>query len=191
MPELKVKDLMLASSQCAIVSESAPLPEALRTMEATRMMFQRWDYKPRIVLVHNEDHQIVGTVRHFDVIRSLEPKYRQFGDLRRLSLAGLPREFVEVIFAKLELWNHPLRELCREASDRLVRDVMTVITENEFIDGNSPIAEAIHRMLMGNHPSLFVNGDGGVIGILRMSDIADHVCREIKGNPDTGGSSRG
>ncbi len=38
-------------------------------------MFQRWDYRPGIVLVFDKNHKIVGSLRHFDVLRGLEPKY--------------------------------------------------------------------------------------------------------------------
>jgi len=180
MSDLKVKDLMVHLSHCATVSENATLHDAVVAMEATRMMFQRWDYRPRIVLVYDEHFRIIGTLRHFEVLQALEPKYRQMGDLRNLSRFGFSREFVTSTYSRFMLWSDPLKDLCKKALELKVKDIMSVPVEGEFIDENAPISEAIHRMLMGNHPSLFVRNESGIQGILRMSDVASHVFSEMK-----------
>jgi len=114
------------------------------------------------------------------VLQALEPKYRQMGDLRNLSRFGFSREFVTSTYSRFMLWSDPLKDLCKKALELKVKDIMSVPVEGEFIDENAPISEAIHRMLMGNHPSLFVRNESGIQGILRMSDVASHVFSEMK-----------
>ncbi|MBI5250791.1 MAG: CBS domain-containing protein [Desulfomonile tiedjei] len=178
--EPKVRDLILSTYQCATVSESASLYEALVTMDATRKMFQRWDYRPRILLVYDEKQHMVGTLRHYDILQTLEPRYKEFGELPRLAGLGLNTDFIKSIYSQFELWSRPLRDLCVKALQHQVKDIMRIPSDNEYIDVETPIGEAIHRMLMGNHPSLLVTDSTGFLGILRMSDVANHVINEMK-----------
>ncbi len=178
--EAKVRDLILSTYQCATVSESATLYDALVTIEATRKIYQRWDYRPRIVLVYDEKQEIVGTLRHYDILQTLEPKYKEFGSLPKLSGLGLPTEFIKSIYEQYGLWKVPLEERCEEALHYKVKDIMRVPSNNEYIDVDAPLGEAIHRMLMGNHPSLLVTDSTGFLGILRMSDVANYVINEMK-----------
>lgn len=178
--ELKVRDFIVSTYQCATVSENATLLEAVETTEATRKMFQRWDYKPRIVLVCNAKQEIIGTLRHYDILQTLESKYKEFGYLPGLAGLGLNAHFVKSLHEQYKLWLEPLPDLCRKAAQCKVRDIMRIPSESEYVDVDTPIGEAIHRMLMGNHPSLLVTDSTGIIGILRMSDIANYVINEIK-----------
>jgi len=176
----KVRDLTVPLSHCAMVSEDANLHDAVTTMEATKLMFDRWDERPRVILVHNDDSEIVGTLRHYDVLWALEPKYEQFGEIKHLSRFGLSGAFVTSTFVKYMLWSDPLSDLCRKAAEIKVRNIMSLVTKDEFIDEDVPVTEAIHTMLLGNHPSLIVTGENEPRGIIRITDIASHVFDEIK-----------
>jgi CBS domain-containing protein len=178
--EPKVRDLILSTYQCATVSENATLLEAVETMEATGKMFQKWDYRPRIALVCNQKQEIVGTLRHYDILQTLESRYKEFGYLPGLAGLGLKTEFVKSLHEQYKLWQEPLPDLCRKAAQYKVKDIMRIPSESEYIDVETPLGAAIHRMLMGNHPSLLVTDSTGIIGILRMSDIANYVINEIK-----------
>lgn len=180
MSELSAKDLMLNLYQCAVVSESATLHEAVSMMEATRKMYQRWDYRPRIALVQTDKQVILGTVRQYDILRGLEPKYREFGTLPAPGAAGLPKEFVNSTYRRYQVWSDPLPELCRKASCLKVRDIMRIPFQTEYIDKEASLGEAIHAMLLGNHPTLLVTDATGVVGILRLSDVGGYVVNEIK-----------
>ncbi|AFM24254.1 CBS domain-containing protein [Desulfomonile tiedjei] len=180
MSVLRVASLMLPLSECATVPETATLRETISVMEATRMMFQRWDYRPRIVLVFDKNHKIVGSLRHFDVLRGLEPKYKQLGEMRSLARLGFSPESVVSIKENFRLWNHSLETLCKNLSEISVGEIMSTITEQETIHKGALITDAIHRMLMGNYPSLFVREKSEIQGILRMCDVGEHVFKEIK-----------
>ncbi len=185
MSELKVNDLMLSLYECATVLESATLYEAVVAMEATRKMYQRWDYRPRIALVHDAKQLIVGTVRHYDILRAMEPKYKEFGDLPLPVASGLNKEFLNSTYERYQMWNVPLVDLCRKVSHLTIKDVMRIPSETEYIDSEALLGRAIHRMLMGNHPSLLVTDAKGVVGILRLSDVAGYVVSEIKKSGET------
>jgi len=176
----KVRDLTVPLSNCSVVSENATLHDAVATLEATKIMFDRWDEGPRVILVHNDDSDIIGTIRHYDVLWALEPKYKEFDEIKHLSRFGLSAAFVTSTFAKYMLWSEPLRELCRKATQIKVREIMSMTTEDQFIDADAPVTKAIHTMLLGNHPSLIVTGDKEIRGIIRIADIATHVFEEIK-----------
>lgn len=180
MSEPKARDLMLSLYQCATVSESATLYEAVVVLESTRKMYQRWDYRPRIGLVYGEKELIVGTVRHYDILKALEPRYREFGNLPWPAGFGLKKEFVKSTYERYQVWSEPLTDLCRKAAQVRVKDVMRVPAETEYIDPDNSLGEAMHAMLTGNHPTLLVADATGVIGILRLSDVGSYVINEIK-----------
>jgi CBS domain-containing protein len=180
MAEMKARDLIIPLAQCATVSENDTLCDAVTVMEATRMLFQRWDYRPRIVLVHDKLQRIVGTLRHYEILLALEPAYTKLGDIHALSRSDLTPEFVDSLREKYALWKDPLPDLCARASALLVKDLMRIPSEREYIDAGASLQEAMHRMLTGNHPSLLVTDGARFLGLLRMSDVANHVINEIK-----------
>lgn len=184
MSQLKAKDLMLPLHQCATVSEHATLYEAVVVLESTRKMYQRWDYRPRIALVHADDRNIIGTVRHYDILKALEPRYKEFGPLPWHPGFGLKTELVQSSFRRYEVWTDPLPDLCKAAATLRVKDIMRIPSETEYIGLETSLGEAMHAMLLGNHPSLLVTDATGVVGILRLSDVGSHVVSEIRKNAE-------
>lgn len=202
MKDLKVKDLLVPFSQCPKVSQDATLRDAVLSLEATRLRGDPWEYRPRVILVHDSDERIVGTIRHFEVLRALEPKYTKvvesLDDDRRsvleslhstplditdktvLFTLGLDADKVKYLMEEFHLWEDPLRELGRRAAVLRVRDIMTVPGEGEMIDSEAPLNKAIHQLLMGNYLSLVVHGPEGFRGILRLSDVFNEACSAIK-----------
>lgn len=202
MKNLKVKDLLVPFSQCPKVSQDATLRDAVLSLEATRLRGDPWEYRPRVILVHDSDEKIVATIRHFEVLRALEPKYRKviesLDDDRRTALEslhstpldisdktvifalGLDADRVNYLMTEFHLWEDPLRELGRRAAVLRVRDIMTVPGEGEVIDSEASLNKAIHQLLMGNYLSLVVRGPEGFLGILRLSDVFNEACSAIK-----------
>jgi hypothetical protein len=200
---IKVKDLMVDFSQCPKVSEDATLRDAVLSLEATRLIGDPWTYRPRVILVHDKDENIVGTLRHFEVLKALEPKYRQVieeleaglgqsfqlldskhgsaRDRAILFLIGLDCQLVDSVSEKYCLWKDLLQELGRKAAIIKVKDIMSVPGEGEIIDDNASLREAIHKLLVGNHLSLVVRCvTGNYVGILRLSDVFNEACQAIK-----------
>lgn len=200
---IRVKDLMVDFSDCPKVSEEATLRDAVLSLEATRLIGDPWTYRPRVILVHDKDENIVGTLRHFEILKALEPKYRQVidelepelensfkvlssqsgavRDRTVLFLIGLDCELVNSVNEKYGLWKDLLQDLGRRAAIIKVKDIMSAPSEGEIIDDNASLREAIHKMLVGNHLSLVVRGvAGNHVGILRLSDVFNEACQAIK-----------
>lgn len=107
-------------------------------------------------------------------------RFKQLGDMRSLTRLGFSPESVISIKENFRLWVDSLETLCKNISEISVREIMSTISEQETIHRDALITEAIHRMLMGNYPSLFVREKSEIQGILRMCDVGDHVLKEIK-----------
>jgi CBS domain-containing protein len=157
-----VKDLMVPFSQCATVAEDATLHEAVLALEASRQRCDRWDYRPRVILVYDKHFRVVGTLRQLQVLKGLE---------KRVGQSGAPGDL---------FWGDSLIGICRTAKEIKVRDIMSVPAEGEFVAENAHLNDAILMMLKGNHLSLVVTGEKGFVGIIRLSDIFRVVCDEIK-----------
>ncbi|MBM4328159.1 MAG: hypothetical protein FJ118_13465 [Deltaproteobacteria bacterium] len=124
MSEPQPRDFIIPLSQCATISQDETLYDAVVAMEAMRRLYQRWDYHPRLALVHDEDIRIVGTVRHFELLQALEPGYKRMGGLRALSGTDAPKEFWDAIRDKFALWTGPLPDLCLRASRLKITELM-------------------------------------------------------------------
>lgn len=157
-----VKDLMVPFSQCATVSEDATLHEAVLALEASRQRCDRWDYRPRVILVYDKHFRVVGTLRQLQVLKGLE---------KRVGRSDAQ---------DYQFWGDPLKDVCRMAKEIRVREIMSVPAEGEFVPEDAHLNDAILKMLKGNHLSLVVTGEKGFVGIIRLSDIFREVCDEIK-----------
>ncbi|MEW6348318.1 MAG: CBS domain-containing protein [Thermodesulfobacteriota bacterium] len=173
------KDLMIPFSECVTVSEDASLYEAMRTLDAFRAGGDHYDYRLRVILVYDQTFSIVGWLRQPQVLRALEPKYREIA-------IGLPEvdpctrlAALQEIMEKHDLWNESIETIALRAREILVKDVMSRPNEDEIISEDTPVMEAAHRMLMGNHLSLLVRGRTGFPGILRLSDLYSALNNEI------------
>ena len=56
---------------------------------------------------------------------------------------------------------------------------MHQLTEIEYIDQEERIDEAIHQLIMGNLQSLIVTRGNEILGILKLSDIFQHISKLI------------
>jgi len=180
MDAIKVKDLMVPLHEYAVISEDATLFEAVSTLEESRMRFDSRGYRHRAVLVQNSKGVIVGKLSQWDILSSLEPNYNKMGDLKRLSGFGLSAEFLRSMIDRYELWQCPLDDLCRKASDVRVGDIVSSPTEGEVTDSEASLNQAVHQLIMGHYQSLLVKHDDEVVGILRLSDVFDEVAKRMK-----------
>ncbi|MGC8906388.1 MAG: HPP family protein [Desulfomonilaceae bacterium] len=180
MEAMKVKDLMVPLDEYAVISEDATLFDAVRALEESRLKYDTRGYRHRAVLVKDATGAIVGKLSQWDVLRSLEPKYNQIGDLKKLSGFGLSAEFLHSMIDRFELWKRPLDDLCRKASDLRVGDIVSSPEEAEMIDAEASLNQAVHQLIMGRHQSLLVKAGEQVAGILRLSDVFGEVAARMR-----------
>lgn len=182
MKSIRVKELMVPLAEYATVSADATLFEAVNALEKAQAEYDQSRYRHRAILVFDENRKIVGKVSQLDIIGALEPKYSEITGSKFLSRSGFgfSRSFLKNMLRQYELWNEPLRDICRKAVDLKVREFMYTPTEGEYVEENASLNEAINQLVVGHHQSLLVTGEEGIVGILRLTDVFREICQAIK-----------
>jgi CBS domain-containing protein len=180
METIKVKDLMVPLDQYVCVSQDATLFEAVVALEEAQAKASAKDYPHRAVLVCDKDNKIIGKLSHLDVLRSLEPRYSELSDLKRVSGFGLSAEFMKSMMDRYDLWKAPLDDLCRKASQVKLSSIVGAPLEGEFVDQDATLNRAAHQLIMGHHQSLLVTSGDRIVGVLRLTDVFQEVSEKIK-----------
>ena len=182
MEIISVKDLMVPIEEYATVGENATLYEAVKALEKAQEEFdyKHSFYRHRAILVLGKNGDVLGKISHLDILRALEPKYSDMGDMRYLSRTGFSADFIKSIMDKYALCEIPLTEMCRKATALKVTDFMYSPTEGEYIEADAALCEAIHLLIMGCHQSLLVTRDDKVVGILRLVDVFHKIFQTVK-----------
>lgn len=177
MKTKSVKDVMLPLSGYAVVSLDATLRDALKELDRAQMNLPAGKQPHRAVLVADENGEIVGKLGHLGFLKALEPKYDVFGDMDRLSRAGVSEEFVNSMMDNFRFWTDDFSRLSQRARIVMIKEVMTPVDEN--ISQDASLAEAIHRMIMWQTLSILVTRGDEVVGILRLSDLFTEVASYV------------
>ncbi len=180
MKQTKVKDIMVPLAEYATVPEDATLFEAVIALEDAQKRFRGDHYKHRAILVFDAKKRIVGKLSQLDVIRGLEAGYGKIGNLSAVSHTGFSPELIKSIMRKYSLWQSPMVDICRKATQIKVKEIMYTPTEGEYVDQEAMFDEAIHQLVMGRHQSLLVTHRGEIVGILRLTDVFTQICEAIK-----------
>lgn len=164
---MKVKELMLPLAECPLVAEDSLLIEAVGALEAWRQRVGTREYRLRVLLVHDQEAKIIGTLRQQDFLRVFAPgKGHSF-----FSSSASP---------SVPKWNDLLKAAPEIARRVTAREVMHIPGEAEFIDEQAPLEEGFYRLLTYPSIHLLVRSGGAVAGILRLSDLFSALCQEIR-----------
>jgi CBS domain-containing protein len=177
---LTVRELMVPLSEYITVSEDATLYDAVLALEKAQQTFDPKKHRHRAVLVYDMNNKVVGKLGQLDIIKTLEPKYAEMGDLGTLSRTGFSPEFLKSMIEKFALWDKPLSDICSKAAGMKVKHIMYTPTEGEYVEEGASLGEAIHQLVMGRHQSLLVTRGQKIVGILRLVDVFGRVCDAIK-----------
>jgi CBS domain-containing protein len=180
MKKITVKELMVPLEEYPTVPDDASVYEAVIALEKAQEAFDQTRYRHRAVLVRDKSKRIVGKVSHWDLIKSLEPKYEGFGDMRSISLSGLSPLLIKSMMESSRLWQDDLEFLCKRAAGKRVKDIMYRPTEGEKVEENATLGAALHALILGHHQSLLVTRGKNIVGILRLTDMYKLVCERIK-----------
>jgi CBS domain-containing protein len=174
-----VKDLMVPLSEYATVPEDATLHDAVMALKKAQATFDQEKYRHRAILVIDAEQQVVGKVNLHAILKSLEPKYEDmFSDTGHAHM-GFTRKYQKSMFESLKLWQDPMDQICEKADQIKVDTFMARPKENQMIEPDAPLGEAIHQLVLGHHQSLLVTKADRVVGVLRLTDAADYVCEAI------------
>ena len=173
MELITVEDLFVPLEEYATVGEDATLYDAVKALEKAQEDFdyKRYFYLHRAILVLGNNGKVLGKLSQLDVIRALEPKYSDIGDMRDVSRTGFTKDFIRSIMEKYALCQVPFTEMCRRAAKLKVTDCMYALSEGEYIETDASLCEAVHMLVMGHHQSLLVTREDKIVGILRLTDV--------------------
>lgn len=180
MEAIKVKDLMVPLDQYVCVFEDATLYEAVVALEEAQTKAASTSHPHRAVLICDKNNKVIGKMGYLDVLRSLEPRYSEMSDLKKVSGFGLSAEFMKSMMDEYELWKAPLDDLCRKAAQVTLSSIVAAPLEGEFVDQDATLDKAVHQLIMGHHQSLLVTSGGRIVGILRLTDVFKEVSDRIK-----------
>jgi predicted transcriptional regulator len=179
--ETKVKELMVPLSEYAVVNKDVTLYEAVIELEKSQKEFRRSPYRHRAILVLDENNEILGKISQMDVLRALEPKYREIGDTGAIPRSGFSLQFLKSMMKTFDLWRGSLTDICKKAASIKVKDFMYSPSQGEFVEENTSIGEALHQLVMGSHHSLIVvNDEKKIVGVLRLTDVFEKLSQTIK-----------
>lgn len=179
MKTIRVKDLMVPLESYATAPEDATLSEAVAALEKAQKAFDQTRYKHRAVLICNKEGNVVGKLSQIDVLRGLESKYWEIGGQDALDRFGLSQGYLKSMMEQYSLWDKPMRDICRKATDIKVKDIMYTPTEGEYVKEDATLNEAIHQLVMGRHQSLLVLSGEKITGVLRLTDVFMEVVQSI------------
>jgi CBS domain-containing protein len=176
-----VKDLIVPLSDYASVYEDDTLYDALMALEKAHEKLDPSKHRHRAILILDKKHKVVGKLSQWDVLKALEPKYRQIEDLEKISRAGFSPQFLKSMLVEHALWNQPLMDVCRAGGINKVKDIMYKPTDGEHINVNAPLGEAINQLVVGQLLSLLVVDDQNeTIGILKLIDVFEEILQTMK-----------
>ncbi len=180
METIKVRDVMVPLDQYATISEDASLYDAVIALEQAQQRVDDRTYPYRAVLVCDAAGKMIGKLGQLDVLRSLEPRYSELSDLRKLSGFGITSEYLRSTMETLDLWKTPLDDLCRKGLNTKVGHLVSSPLEGETIDPDAPLNKAVHQLIVGHFQSLLVASKGTFVGILRLVDVFEEVTKRMK-----------
>jgi CBS domain-containing protein len=180
MEAIKVRDLMVPLAQYVCVSDDATLSDAVAELEEAQTKGVSTGYPHRAVLVCDKGGKVIGKLSQLDVLRSLEPRYSEVADLKKVSGFGLSAEFMKTTMQEYDLWKAPLDDLCRKASQVRIGSIVSAPLEGELVEEEATLNKAVHQMIMGHHQSLLVVSGEQIVGILRLSDVFKEVSNRIR-----------
>lgn len=166
---MKVKDLMIPVGEYSSVGKDATLNEVATALS---------EGAHRDVFVVNDNGDLEGVLTMTDIFVALEPNYKKLGQ-KDLASDVLTKRYVADLFKQYNLWGDTLGELCRKAVDTSAAEVMHVPGDEDYLNEEDDIEEAIHRLIVGQHQPFFVRSNGTISGILRLSDIFDEVKNRL------------
>jgi CBS-domain-containing membrane protein len=180
-----IKELMVPLAEYATVSEDATLQQAFGALKKANTQLEPDKHRHRAVLVLDDKGRLIGKIGMMEVLRGLEPKYRQLVTPRQgLAHLGFTRRFIKSMLGHYNLWDEAIDDICRKAALQTVREFMVVPDESEYIEVTASLDEALHHLVMGPFQSLLVSEGPELVGILRLSDVFDEIDAAVQACPN-------
>jgi len=197
MSDFRLTDLMVPVENYASVSQDASIREgifALKEAQRREFLEDPERHRDRAVLVIDHQGQIVGKLGMWSIIGCLEPNYDRVrggaASSKAASRVGSARGVINGVMESSHLWRSRLRTIADDTADLRIEDLLHAFRNKELIDENASLEQAIHQLVSGHFMSLLVTRKGRIVGILRLVDVFEAVCRMIspEGTDDPSGT---
>jgi CBS domain-containing protein len=165
----------------ATVPREATLREAILALEKAQMTLDSSRHKHRAILVLDESGKVVSKITMKNILVALEPNYGKVEGMEVLERSGYSPDLIKDMLEDNALWAEPLQFVCERATKLKVGDFIQAPSQDEYIDENATLGEAIHQLVVSPYHSLLVTSGDEVVGILRLSDVFTKICDIIKG----------
>jgi CBS domain-containing protein len=182
MRTITVKELMVPIKKYATVPREATLREAILALEKAQKSLDPTRHKHRAILVLDASGKVVGKITMKHILIALEPNYGKVEGTGVLERSGYSPDLIRSMLENNALWTEPLQFFRERAAKLKVGDLIHAPSEDEYIDENATLGEAIHQMIVNPYISLLVTSGDEVLGILRLSDVFTKISDVIKGN---------
>ncbi len=180
MKKIMVKELMVPLDRYATVPREATLREAVLALEKAQITLDPSQHKHRAILVLDESGQVVSKITMKNILVALESNYGQVDGMGVLERSGFSPDLIKDMLDDCVLWAEPLQFYCERAAQLKVGDFIQAPSEDEYIDENAALGEAVHQLILYPYHSLLVTSGDEVVGILRLSDVFTKICDVIK-----------
>lgn len=170
MEPLSIQKLMCPVDQFPRISDQAYFFEVMQALEEANENFHTGKSKQRILLVEDASGTILGKISPKDVVRGLEPQYDKIDSFSDDLRYGLP-QIVKSMKKDYMLWQEPLSDLCRKASEIRAKSLFSKPGELQSVKSADRMDTAFHLFVTTGHDSLYVMEEDSIIGLLRFSDI--------------------
>ncbi|MGB5985611.1 MAG: CBS domain-containing protein [Desulfobacterales bacterium] len=180
MRKIAVKEFMVPIAEYATVSEEATLADAIAALEQAQRDFDCTRYRHRAVLVVDQAMRPIGKISQLDALKALEPKYKEIHSDDSVSpFRHFSRMFVKSMMQQYRLFDRPLEDLRQMAARLKVKDFMHAVSEEDCLNEDATLDEAVNFLIMGRHQSLLVTRKGELVGILRLTDVFSAVFHTV------------
>lgn len=177
MDTVKARQMMVPLSEYVLVNEGQTLLQAFQAMEADRQKKNNAQAH-RDALVLDDDGNLKGKVTIIDIFKALEPNYARLEKADGAEQT-LSKDYVLNLFKDYGLWAEPLTDICQKGASLLVKDIMHVPEESEFVQEEDSLDKALHLYIMGVHQPIIVKNGDKVAGVLRLGDMFEEVRKRI------------
>jgi CBS domain-containing protein len=179
---------MVPLSEYAVVPMSANLADAVRALDASQRHVGPDRQPHRAVLVVDDRGRVIGKIGQWALLKALEPRYQHLRDDDTLARAGVSHQQLSSLLEHAKFFQSNLDDLCQQAASVNVTLIMNQVAE--AVDADTSLGEAMHRLIVAQALSLLVTGKQEVIGVLRLSDLADEAMKIIRASAKSSGGEQ-
>lgn len=174
------KDLMVPLSEYATVEVGTPLVEAVKALEKAQEGYTDSKYPHRAVLVLDKQGDVVGQITQLRALQAIEPDFDFMDQIEEIKKFNFSDDYLVNLRSRLREQEKIISSATlKKAATKKVEEFMQTHSSGEYIDENSSIDQAIHKMVSGKHLSLLVSRDEHIIGILRIADVFTAVFDKL------------